>query len=263
MSGTDVPDYSWPGGYQPPFASSVPESAFDQQVLNIGQRFGWMKAHSCPCETSSGSADPACQTCGGRGVYWDSPLEFLGYFTYGHSPGTPDEPGAATDPMGGEVENAQPSMTVPKSGPYNEATVWANASEFDAYVEYDARTRFNFTATLDSGPVILPYQTGVEITGVAAYDRTTRTVSAVPPEGYSYGATGLVVTGATRGVSITVEYFALPVYVAFRRAGSIPHTRPFGQNSSGIPVRFHLTQLDQWLRSRAQGDGPNAGPLPS
>lgn len=262
MSGAD---YSWPGGFVPDFASSVPEVAFDATIQKLGQRFGWMKAHTCPCVTSSGSPDPRCRTCSGRGVYWDSPLEFIGYFTYMHTSSAPDEPGGDTDAMGGEVEEGAPTLTVPKSGQLNEATVWMNASEFDAYVEYDAPTRFNFTATVDTGPIILPYQTGVEITGVASYDPKARVVVPIPAAGYDYGDTGLLVPGAARGVTVVVEYFALPIFVAFRHAGSIPHRRPFGQNSSGIPVRFHLTMLDQWLRSRAQGDGPNASkvPLPS
>src|SRR5208283_4955296 len=109
----NYPPLGWPGPHNPDLPSQVmPEVSFDAQVQEMGLRFGWQKAHSCPCTFAIngkyGTPNPACITCGGRGIYWDKPINFLGLLTYMHTTAAPDEPGVMTDEFTGHTLMGQP-----------------------------------------------------------------------------------------------------------------------------------------------------------
>jgi hypothetical protein len=251
----------------------MPGTAFDDQVRTVGDRFGWLKAHSCPCtyaRGTPGSPNPGCLTCSGRGVYWDEPLDFTGLFTYMHTSSAPDEPGAMTSELLGHVLKAEPTLTIPwNGGAGTEAIVWAEASSFDAFVWYDARTRFDTVLVVPEGPGaptnVLPYQWGTDVQCVVAYDVAANHIVPVASGNWSIASGVVALSPATSfvpGTAFTVEYFASPVMVAFRDAGGIPHVRPFAQGRAAIPRRFHLKLLDAWLRDRIGGELPGAGLVP-
>ena len=255
----------WPGPHFPDVATqSMPESVLDAQVQNLGIRLGWMKSHVCPCTYAvgqPGSPDPGCKTCLGRGVYWDQALSFLGHITYMHTSSAPDEPGAMTGDLTGHTQYAEPTLTIPKNGNLHENQVWQQASDWDAFVQYDSNSRFNSTLVVGQTS-ILPYQWGVQVMAVTAYDVTDQIV--VPVSGYAWNPSGQVTLpdAYDEGTAYTVEYFALSVFVAYRKAGGHPHTRPFAAGRTGVPRRFHLMVLDEWLRARGAGESPGFGQNP-
>jgi len=260
----------WPGPNTPNIANQVmPAVAFNGQVASLGWRFGWMRAHTCPCAYSNGtpgSPNPNCLTCFGRGVYWDvPPADFSGLLTFMHTAASPDEPGNVTNEIFGQVFQGEPVLTIPSDGAHNETLVWNYASTFDAFVEYDARTRYNTTLVVSDAPSaqVLPYQWGVEILSVSAYNLSQQVTQPVPPTAWTY-SNGVMALSQDypEGTAYTVEYFASPVWIAFRKAGGLPHARPLAANSAGTPKRFHVANLDQWLRARGGGETPAFGQIP-
>lgn len=261
-------DLSWPGPYLPDLPTQVmPSVAFDGQVVEAGIRFGWMKAHSCPCTMSQngqyGTPNPACVTCHGRGVYWDAPLNFNGLLTFMHTTAAPDEPGAMTSETLGHLLEGQPVLTIPFGGPNNEQTVWTFASSFDAFVEYDATTRYNSVFVVGQQQA-LPYEWGVNILAVTAYATGTNTISQVSSTNYTL-TNGVVTLNSNlypAGTAYTVEYMASPVFIAYRPSGGVPHARPFAEGRTRIPRRFHVQVLDGWLRNRFGNESPGFGVVP-
>jgi hypothetical protein len=265
------------GPYFAPFVNVMPEALLDGVINNYGIRLGWMKSHTCPCTMGSeipGSPDAGCLSCLGRGIYWEQPVAFSGLITYMHTSSAPDEPGFSTDTIMGQIQRAEPTLTIPVL-PNN--TIWSEASAYDAYVEYDAVTRFNTTLVVGQTSV-LPYPFNVIVTGVTSWDLGTRTTTNVPGPATPmtdqngnpildqngniiYLSGGYVVNGSSVtlpnypvGTSYVVDYTATPVYIAYRSAGGLPHTRPFGIGTGQIPRRFHIVALDVWFRSRLTGD---------
>lgn len=48
------------------------QQAFNRHLENMGQQIKWQAAFACSCyNTHSGSADPKCKLCGGKGRIWD------------------------------------------------------------------------------------------------------------------------------------------------------------------------------------------------
>lgn len=262
----------WPGPHVPDLPTqAMPEVVFDTQVVETGIRFGWLRAHSCPCTFAFngkyGNPNPGCLTCGGRGIYWDPPLDFNGLLTYMHTSSAPDEPGATTNEWMGHMLEGMPTLTVPFNGTGCEAQVWRYGSSFDAFVEYDAVTRYNtvfVSGNAPGAPQLLPYQWGVGIISVASYATGTNMISPVASGNWAYsaGAVTLDPTLYPTGTAYTVEYTASPVFVAFRPAGGVPHARPFAEGRTRIPRRFHLQVADAWLRDRFSGELPNSGIVP-
>jgi len=240
---------------------SMPEVAFDQQMQTVGLRLGWMKSHVCPCTQGGrvpGTADSGCNACHGRGVYWDQPLEFLGTLTFMHTSSAPDEPGGKVDMHAGSVERSEPALTIPRSGNLNEAIVWQTAAEWDAFLEYDAVNRQNIVLLAQEGePMVLPYQDNVTVSAVTTWDPTAKVVNTLTSSQYSVTNGVLTAPGFPDGTAFTVDFTTVPVYVAFRSAGGMPHDRPFAQGRTGIPKRFHIVALDAWLRAGGINDGPN------
>lgn len=211
-------------------------------------------------DSTPGSPDNQCQTCHGRGYYWEDPVgPFQGLITYVSRASTQSQPGTETDTDQGLIQNADPSLTIPvtASGAVSGATnaAWAGATLYDVFVEMDATTRFN--ASLQQGGLMaLPYQQNVDVAAsgaVTVYDPINHVVDVV--SGYTVsGALVFLPSGYAPGTSYTVDFTASPAYVAFRDAGGAPHARPFGQLPE--PRRFQLRSLDLWLRARFSNDIP-------
>jgi hypothetical protein len=241
----------------PDFSQLMPTKALDGLIALSGIRFGWMKSHACPCVLGNadfGSPNPNCNTCHGRGIYWDQWTNtFRGLLTFMHTSSAPDEPGNTIDKTTGGHLEAEPTLTIPTMGPDAESTVWTQATNFDAYVELDALTRFS-TVLRVGDTSILPYQQQLDVQSVAVWDPIAMTAGPIPPADYAVtGASVTLAASYPEGTAYTVEYIAAPVYVAFRSAGGMPHTRPFAGGTAMIPRRFRVVLLDLWTRSRDNG----------
>lgn len=254
--------------YIPPITPYVlPEQPFDTMIANLGIRMTWMKSHSCPCAWSGpliGAADIACQTCQGRGIYWDAPSPiFTGLITWVHIARTPDEPGFFSHEKVGVVQRGEPTLTIPYTAD-STGTIWTNATVFDAYVEVDAIARYSANLKV-GGITAVPYQQGLQIapTGaVTIYNTVTHQVE--PVSGYTVsGASVTLPDTYPVNTAYNVEFQAQPVYVAFDRT-SAPHIRPFGDGVNGVagtatasgvpnnlPRRFRCQTLDLWTRARS------------
>jgi hypothetical protein len=237
----------------------LPQQPFEAMIAKLGARFLWLKAHDCPCSMGSdmpGSPDPQCQTCQGKGIYWDNPVgPWMGLLTFMHMAPSPDEPGQVVDTSFGTIVRGEPTMTIPYTAA--SGVVWEQASENDAFVEIDASVRFQ--ANLEAGRLeVVPFQQGLSIAAsgaVTTYDTVNHVVMSV--SGYTVsGATVKLPASYPTGTMYAVEFYANPIYVAFRRAGGIAHVRPFGGSQGQLPRRFRLQPLDIWLRAR--GAAPNS-----
>ena len=233
---------------------AMPPGTFDAIISAYGVRLSWQKSHLCPCVYGggiAGSPDNQCQTCLGRGWYWDAPSSpFVGLITFMHLAPSPDEPGAVTDEKWGMMNRGEPVVTLGATtgSDINVQTVYTTASLNDIFTELDTSDRFESELQV-GGIQSVPYQQNVSIAAsgaVTIYDPINHIVTPV---------TGYVVSGATvtlpgsyvSGTAYVVEYFASKSYVAYRHAGATAHERPFG---SGLkqPRRFRLQLLDLWLR---------------
>lgn len=246
----------------------LPRSRFDALISEVGQRVGWMRSHACPCTYSytlennrlatPGSAQRACKTCGGVGFYWDAPgPPFRAFISYMHMAATPDEPGTVMNEVFGPVQTAEPSLTIPFANPNLAAgdpaqptQAWVNASTDDIFVAVDMITRQ--TAMLQVGGLTnMPFQQNLQIApagAVMVWDPQTSSV--IPVLDYDVDGPTVTVHGFPDGTSYMVEFQAAPVYVVWKRAGGLPHVRPFGGGTDNLPRRFRLQALDPWMRQR-------------
>lgn len=237
----------------PDFARQLmPAPIFNQVIRLAGIRMSWLQSHQCPCTMSAGtqgSPEPACNTCHGRGRYWDSPVgPFVLLRTFMHTSEAADEPGAVMDPRIGQVLHAEPTITIPS----NVLPLWSEAAEFDAFIEEDTLTRFETAFTVGQ-PSFIPYQQNLTILDVMAYDTERKAVLPLAASDWSYDNGFVTLVNYPPGTAFTVMYKASPVYVAWRRAGANPHTRLFGAGSDPLPVRFRCMLLDLWTRARTAG----------
>lgn len=240
------------GPFFPPMSPYVlPAEPFEQLISAYGVRALWMKSHSCACvfgnQASPGSPDPGCNTCQGGGVYWDNPLgPFSLMITFMRMTPTPSEPGEAMNENWGQLQNADPTLTITNAA----SAVYAGASLYDAYVELDSFARFN-TSLVVGGVQVVPYQQGLTIAAsgaVRVYDPIAKINTLVS----GYVVSGALVTlpaAYVQDTPYTVEFTANPVYVAFGAAGGLPHVRPFGNGVVNVPRRFRLKALDAWTRA--------------
>ena len=248
--------------YFPPFTPYLmPVEPFDVLLQQTGIRLTWMRGHACPCvydETQNqfvyGSPDPACTTCGGHGVYWDSPVgPFSGLITFASRTPTPHEPGETIDTKFGEVQHGEPVLTITQAA----GSVWAEASTYDAFVEVDGTAYFDSNLQV-GGIQAVPYQQGLSIapTGaVTVYNSALHQAQLV--SGYAVsGAAVTIPSGYAAGTGYVVKFSANPVWIAISPAGGLPHNRPFGGDAGGLklPRRFKLQALDLWTRARQAGD---------
>ena len=249
----------------PVFPYALPADAFNLLIDAYGQNLLWCKSHTCPCTSyptsmnPAGSPNPSCGTCHGRGIYWDSPpIPFLGLLTFGHHlAGTGIEPGAVMDTRLGNVQDAQPWLSMTQFA----GVVWEQATEFDIFIESDALLRFNTTLTSGpSGIIHLPYQQSLVVAATGAVSTWNPTSGiVVPVTGYTVSGTTVVIPSSyPENTPYVVEFQAAPSYVAFRGIGGMPHTRPFVRGQLAYPRRFRLQPLDLWLRD--QGTAPFGNP---
>lgn len=240
--------------FMPPITPNVlPEGPFDALIENYGLSFLWVQAHQCPCVNSGeiiGSADPSCGTCKGVGVYWDHPVgPWMGLLTFMHMSPSPDEQGVATDASFGMMMHGEPTLTIPYSAA--SGVVWENASVYDAFVEQNALARYSAQLVV-GGVMAVPYQQGlaIEPTGaVTVWDPVAKV--ATPVVGYTVnGGTVTLPPQYPTGTAYNVEFQANPVYIAYRKAGGMPHVRPFGGGQVNLPRRFRVQPLDLWTRAR-------------
>lgn len=255
----------------------LPGNPFDSAVNFYGHRTKWMQSHFCPCTNSlnstNGQADPACQTCFGRGYYWDNPVgPFMSRFVFTQSK-IWNEPGAEDDAEGGLEQQMNASITIPfdttkvidpTNNGYQTPTgiplghIWSEASLNDAYIEIDTIMRFE-TTLIAGHRQVLPYQENLTIapTGaVTTYNTFTHQV--VPMTGYTIdGAEVIPPSGTPDSQGYTVVFHASPVFVAWNRAGSYPLNRPAGGGQVNYPRTFQIQTLDTYLR--AKGISPATG----
>jgi len=242
-----------PTPYYPNFAmQAMPQRFTDGLMSRYGVRLGWMKSHQCPCTYGSmiqGSPDPNCNTCHGRGFFWDNPCLFTGLLTFINGPSaSPAEAGSHLDPTYGLIQHGEPVITIP----YSEQTVWQQASQMDAYVEIDASARF--TTVLTQGETnILPYQQGLCVESVYIFDPVYKNTYPADPTQYLVSGAAVSLVGFPNGTAYSVEFLASPVYLAWHKGEGMPHTRPLAAGAGQIPRRFKLTALDIWTRSIGQG----------
>lgn len=260
MSGT----MPFPAPYFPDAPSiTQPEAVFDAQFQNLGLNLGWMRSHVCPCAAAQGNPDPACQTCYGRGIYWEDPKAFLGYYVYMHTGAAPEEPGSSVNARTGLTQASEPVLSIPKNGLLNENEVWSLAALFDAYVELDATTRYSdLLSTSDGRPLTLTNPVGASILAVSRYDFASKKVVSVPLDEVSLASGVVSIDTSMTGMGLAVEYTALPTQVAYNKTGGVIHNRPFAQGRDGLPKRFHIQALDVFLRSSTGSGGMNAITLP-
>lgn len=240
--------------YFPPITPLImPEEPFEALIDRYGINLKWRKSHNCPClfgGPTGGSADPNCQTCQGRGIYWDPGIAFRGLLTWRHMSPTPDEFGAEVHETAGQLQHGEPTLTIPYTADTT-GTIWLQASVYDAYVEVDAIDRF--TAALRKGGIeAVPYQQGLNVptTGAVTFYDTENHV-AVPVVGYTVNGAAVTLPDAyPPGTSYVVEFTANPVFVAARKAGALPMARPFGGGVVNLPRRFRIQTLDLWTRAR-------------
>jgi hypothetical protein len=259
--------------YIPPLAPWIlAGTGFDTLISRAGVRTTWARSHTCPCVFAGatatanpfvGSADPRCQKCFGVGVYWDEPsAPFMAAISFMHMSPSPDEPGTIVNGEIGTVQMTEPSLTIPAYNPLNPGVLlpaWQFSSTDDRFVVLDMQTRF--TAVLQTGVnEILPYQQNIAVASdgaVTTYDPSTGAVSAIPYQ-VSGARVYLDPTVYPQGTNYMVEFVAAPTFIAFRRAGGLPHIRPFGGGDGPqLPRRFRLQALDLWTRTRINESNPS------
>lgn len=246
----------------------LPEYRFDALISEVGQRIGWMRSHACPCTygytlennrlATPGSAQRACKTCLGIGFYWDAPgPPFRAYMSFMHVAATPDEPGVIMNETFGPAQTGEPSITIPyrnpnlvTDDPAQPTGAWTNASTDDIFVAIDMLTRY--TAKLQVGGLTsLPFQQNLQVAPVGAVTVWDPTVSqAIPVLNYAVNGPTVTIANYPNGTSYMVEFQAAQLWVAWKRAGGLPHIRPFGGGTDNLPRRFRLQTLDPWLRQR-------------
>jgi hypothetical protein len=255
--------------FSPPIGMSLPPGRFNSLIATVGQRVGWLRSHACPCVWSQspfngklstqGSPQRACQTCLGIGIYWDLPtLPFQVGMTFRERSPTPVEPGVVMNDKFGMFQSSEPSLTIPYCNPYldpgdpQQSTIaWQNASTDDMFVAVDMLARY--TAVLQvSGQAILPFQQNLQVASsgaVTVWNGAAQAVTSVT--GYTVsGATVTIPAGYPAGTTYMVEFLAAALFVAFRRAGGLPHSRPLGGGVVNEPRVFHIQSLDYWTRQR-------------
>jgi hypothetical protein len=236
----------------------IPQTVMDAVNNATGMNFGWCKAHACPCTVGqnngvSGTPDPRCKTCFGRGTYWDDPIDFVGAVSFMHTQSAPDEPGAIMDPVTGRVMRASPVITIPFTNSDGSlCPAWPQGGEKDAFIETDGLSRFQ-TPMIVGQDLYLPYRQNVTVNSVTSYDPINHVIAPVDPEDYTVSGPSITFS-LPEGTGVVVDYYASLVYVAWRVAGGIPHMRPAGLGAN-LPRRFHIQTLDVWLRTL---NNPNA-----
>lgn len=257
-----------PFPFLPSTARGLASQNFDALIAAHGQRVSWLRSHTCPCVFAGGgangrlpqlgSAQPTCTRCFGIGTYWDEPsMPFRAYIEFIHMSPTPDEPGVKMNESFGVFQTSEPSLTIPYMNPNLDVgdpgqptQAWTDASTDDGFVPVDMQARY--TAALQVGvKEVLPFQQNLRVApagAVTTWEPATGAV--VPVADYAVSGAAVTVGGYSNGTNYMVEFFAAPLFIAFRSAGGLPHVRPLGGGTVSEPRRFRLQALDFWTRLR-------------
>jgi hypothetical protein len=256
--------------FPPPInAAFLNQDDFDLFLSQVGQRVSWLRSHACPCVWSRsgsisgrlsmpGSPQPQCLTCAGAGIYWDQPSElFTAGVSFRHLAFSPDEPGMRMSDQFGVAAHSEPAMTIPYHSPLlsdgdarQPTAAWWGFSVNDIAVLPDMTARYQ-AVLQEGGQQNLPYQQNlcVEPYGaVTIWDPVNQL--ATPVSGYVVSGATVTVPGLASGTNYMVEFTAGALYVAFRRAGALPHSRPLVSGTMNLPKAFRLQTLDFWTRER-------------
>lgn len=252
----------------PPFPYLFPTDQFNNAIAQFGQQISWSKSHTCACinfrtDTSpAGSPNPSCLNCQGRGIYWDSPVNFIGLITFTQSMAGGIDPGSRMDSKLGPIIGGEPWVTITQDA----GAVWNGCGQFDLIVELNSITRFN--STLSSGPsgvIYVPYQQQLYIAPSGAVTTWSQsTSSVVQVSGYVVsGATVTIPSSYPSNTPYVVEFQAANSFVCFRPQGGMSHNRPFVQGTMSYPKRFRLQPLDLFLRDGVLNNFGNPGQISS
>lgn len=246
-----------------PFYAALPEAAFDNLIKWAGINVYWKKNHNCPCVGDTGSPNPSCTACLGRGWYWEDPQgPFIVLMTLVTWIGRNVDMGEQTDPNYGMVFQGHPIITIPATL----QPIWAEATTNDLFIEYDNIQRFQATLRVGQQQTIPAWHIlGGSLTiapsgAVVVEDPTINQ----PVSGIAYTVSGGTVTlnpnsqypaGYPDGTAYTVDYTSSTIFVINEPYGGLAHVRPFGQGIT-YPRRWKMSLLDMWLRSTV---GSNTG----
>lgn len=242
----------------PPFQSALSLSAIDSLINWASINILWMKSHSCPCVGDTGSSNPRCNVCYGRGFYWDPPAGPYGVLiTLITWIGRNVDMGNVAHQDYGTIFQGHPIITIP----VNIQPLWTQANTKDVIVEVDTIMRFQASCMVGerdilpqwhiidtaaitiapSGAVVVEDPTIVQpVSGVPyTFDPTTGAVRLLPTLQYP--------DGWPQGTAYTVEYYSPLAFVIDEPFGGLAHVRPFGQGID-YPRRWKMSLLDVWLR---------------
>ena len=109
-------------------------SAFNAHLANMGQRFLWRPANTCPCVSeATGSPKQDCPVCEGKGRWWDDPI-----FATAAACGQKIQREWA---QFGMWESGDVVLTIPSDSPLYQVGVW------DQVAMADSTQPFNVTLT--------------------------------------------------------------------------------------------------------------------
>lgn len=256
----------------------LPAEPFNDLIAQTGARATYARSHTCPCIYAGGGTQgrlpfpgspvPGCSRCFGVGTYWDQPTEpFSVGVSFMHLSPSPDEPGTIMNAKNGPVQTSEPSLTVPYLDPKNPTAplnAWLYGSTNDFFTMVDMVARY--IAVLQVGGIqSLPFQQNLQIAPTGAVttfvpSATNSGAGDVVPISYVVNGATVTIDTATWpvGQNYMVEFQAAPIYVVWRRAGGLPHVRPFGNGNVNLPRRFRLQALDFWTRQRANNPSQQA-----
>ncbi len=245
----------YPSTVFPPALYQFPNERFNIFLQQFGVPVFWMKGHLCACidddtefspsgidVKQKGSPSPYCQTCGGRGIYWENAQgPYLIAFQY---PKLFDVQGTSIDSVLGILENG----IVPIIIPSNAQPMWQEINTYDAVVAQGTDMRFHSSLRVGYEET-LPYfwNVNVNTSGVTIYDSANTKTVPVPPENVVINGDKVTITGYPKGTSYVVDYMAWPIYVVFGNMGGM--TQPFPLlNNLTYPRMTVVKLLDLWTR---------------
>lgn len=217
-------------------------SGLNNMIADFGQAVMWRKNFLCPCTGISGSPDPHCKTCFGRGTAWEAEQ---GPFQCSFGQNYPVESGGRVNEKMGFLFQGAPWILVPT----NASPMWEEISILDQVIQLNALTTYNVRLNVGTNETLpYTYNASVAPTGaVRVYDLTTNESKAVP---YTLSGSTVTITGYPPETPYTVQYQADAAYVLYEEGGQ-GHIRPITPDALSIPKRFQTRRLDLWLRDAA------------
>jgi hypothetical protein len=211
-------------------------NAFNVHLAHMGQDFLWRKATACPClSATSGSPDPRCPNCGGKGQIWAAPVNCVA--------GVANQATQQNWAKFGLYQSGDMVVSIPEN------SAMYDMSRFDRVVMLDATEGFSI-ALRHGAPaerILGPVQA---VTRVFWYDTDGVTIvegglPTLAPNGAPTWSTGEPPAGRAYSVSGTsfVEYFCFEKYPSNRgehhglrlpKRNVLRKFDLFGQRSGGL-----------------------------